>query len=120
LNASLALLHSESGTSEALSISVADVLAKQDTKEVTKNVKILIKYAELSNRDPDSLTDEEKRQRDDANQFFRLLSTQATLTPEGCRLCAEENAANILPMNQQRSRVQYVPPNVSGQCSVFN
>jgi hypothetical protein len=93
LNASLALLHSESGTSEALSISVADVLAKQDTKEVTKNVKILIKYAELSNRDPDSLTDEEKRQRDDANQFFRLLSTQATLTPEGRRLCAEENTA---------------------------
>jgi hypothetical protein len=47
LNASIALLHSESGTSEALSISVADVLAQQDTKEVTKNVKVLIKYAEL-------------------------------------------------------------------------
>jgi hypothetical protein len=120
LNASLALLHSESGTSEALSISVDDVLAQSNTPTVTKNVRILIKYAELSNRDPESLTDEERRQRDDANQFFRLLSTQATQTPEGCRLCAGESAANILPTNQTRSRVQYIPPNVAGKSSVCN
>jgi hypothetical protein len=121
LNASLAVLHSESGTSEALSISVADVLAQQDKKEVTQNVKVLIKYAELSKRDPNSLTDEEKRQRDDANQFFRLLSTQASQTPEGRRHRTDpKSAANILPLNQKRSRTQYQAHNVAGKCSVFN
>jgi hypothetical protein len=76
LNASIALLHSESGTSKALSISVDDVLAQSDPNEVTKKVKVLIKYAELSKRrHPESLTDEEKPQRDDANQFFHLPGT---------------------------------------------
>jgi hypothetical protein len=120
LNASLAVLHSESGNSEAMSISVAEVLAKQDKKQVTKNVKVLIKYAELSKRDPESLTDEERRQCVDANQFFRLLSTQASQTPEGRRLRAGESAANILPTNQQRTRVQTQPHNVAGKCSAFN
>jgi hypothetical protein len=121
LDASLAVLQSESGNSEALSISVADVLAKQDKKQVTKNVKVLIKYAELSKRDPESLTDEERHQRDDANQFFRLLSTQASQTPEGCRLRTDpKSAANILPTNQQRTRDQTQPYNVAGKCSAFN
>jgi hypothetical protein len=122
LNASLALLHSEPGASEALSICVADVLAQSNQPTVTKNVKNLIAYAELSNREPESLTDEEKQQCADANEFFRLLSTQATQTPEGRRLCADpKSVANILPrMNQQRSRVQYQPPNVAGKCSVCN
>jgi hypothetical protein len=121
LDASLSVLHSESGNSEALSISVADVLAQQDTKQVTKNVKVLIKYAELSKRDPESLTDEERRQCVDANEFFRLLSTQASQTPEGRRHRTDpKSAANILPPNQQRTRDQTQPYNVAGKCYAFN
>jgi hypothetical protein len=121
LDASLSVLHSESGNSEALSISIADVLAKQDTKQVTKNVKVLIKYAELSKRDPESLTNEEKRQCVDANEFFRLLSTQASQTPEGRRHRTDpKSAANILPPNQQRTRDQTQPYNIAGKCCAFN
>ena len=120
LDASLSVLHSESGNSEALSISIADVLAKQDAKQVTKNVKVLIKYAELSKRHPESLTNEEKRQCVDANEFFRLLSTTASQTPEGRRLRAGESAANILPPNQQRTRDQTQPYNIAGKCCAFN